>query len=469
MQSSATSWADRPNVGGLRGHDAAGSPPRRPWWRSRLPLLATLAGMTGLAWLAADRLLVDRRPIVVGLLHSPSGPLAASERSMIDAAVLALEEINASGGLLGRPVRWVIADGGSDGTTLARQAERLITDERAAVIIGCGTSAGRKSVLPVVEHADHLLIQPRAYEGLEQSRTIVSTGAVPNQQITPAVQWCHDTLSARRFLLVGPDDVWPRCINAIASDQIRGVGDEVVGEFYLPLGSAAVDDAVRRVVDLEPDVVLCSLTGDAAEAFFRRLRAAGVRPEQTPVVAFELSEDDLRTFDIDDLVGHYAASSYFQSIDRPENLAFVRTFKARYGEGRATSDAIAGAYDGVRLWAQAVREAETADIRQVREALRHQSLDAPEGIIAVDPETQHTWRPVFIGRVRGDRQFEIVWTSRTAVRPVPFPISRSRSAWQHFVEGLHREWGGRWSQPVGGRHPPHHAVDQGAASGEPRP
>lgn len=442
-------------------------------WRRWLPILAVLAAAAGLAWPATARLLVDRRPIVVGILRSVSGQSATSERAMLDAALLAIEEINRDGGLLGRPVRGVIADGGPDGTAVARQAERLIREEHACVVIGCGASADRRSVVQLIERADHLLVQPVAYEGLEQSPAVVSAGAVPNQQIAPAVQWCHDALSARRFLLVGPDDAWPRCINAIAADQIRGVGDEVVGEFYLPPGSTAVEDAVRRVVDLDPDVVLCSFTGDAAASFFDRLRAAGIGADATPVLALGLSEDDLRAMDIDDLVGHYSAASYFQSIDRPENLSFVRRFKARYGEDRATSDAGVGGYDSVRLWAQAVREVETTDVRRVRESLRHQSLDAPAGIIAVDPDTQHTWQPAFIGRVRGDRQFEILWTSRTAVRPTPFPLSRSRSTWEAFVDGvhrqLHRESTDRRLGPADGRPPLQPTTDRAAARGETGP
>ncbi|NDC54084.1 MAG: urea ABC transporter substrate-binding protein [Planctomycetia bacterium] len=422
---------------------ARGGRPRRwPW-------LIGLAALAGLGWLASDRLLVDRRPIVVGLLHSQTGPMAVSEKSMIDAEVLALEEINAGGGILGRPVRWVIADGASDPPTFARQAEKLIRDDHAAVVFGCWTSASRKSVLPVVEAADHLLVYPMAYEGLEQSPNVVYTGAAPNQQITPAVQWCHNTLGARRFFLVGSDYIWPHCVNAIISDQLAGLGAERVGEAYIPYGSTAVDAAVREIVAARPDVVLSAVVGDSALAFARALRAAGVRPEEMPVVTFSVAEDELRTGAREDFAGHYAAWNYFQSIDRPENQSFVRSFKARYGGDRTTSDVIAAAYDSVRLWAQAVREAGTTEVHQVRNALRFQSLDAPEGIISIDAITQHTWRPVSIGRIRPDGQFDIVWTSRTAVRPVPFPLSRSREAWEEFVADLQRRWGGSWVNTAG--------------------
>ena len=416
--------------------------------RNRL-LLIFLTALGGLVWLGIDRLLVDRSPIVVGILHSQTGPMAISEKSMIDAEVLALEEINKAGGLLGKQVRWVIADGASDPVIFARQAAKLIREDGVNVVFGCWTSASRKSVLPVVETANHLLVYPMAYEGLEQSPNIVYTGAAPNQQITPAVQWCHETLSARRFFLVGSDYIWPHCVNAIISDQLVGLGAECVGETYIPFGSSSVDEAVSKIVAAAPDVVLSSVVGDSALAFMKKLRAAGVRAEQTPVVTFALAEDELRTMSREDVVGDYAAWNYFQSIDRPKNIAFVRAFKARYGNARTTSDPIAAAYNSVYLWAQAVREADTADVRRVRGTIRYQSLDAPEGIIAIDPETQHTWRPVFIGRIRGDGQFDIVWSSRTAVRPVPFPISRSRTDWETLVTTLQQAWGGAWINPKG--------------------
>lgn len=428
-------------------------PPQRPdsgglGWR-----LATAAALVaGLGWLAIDRLLVDRSPIVVGILHSQTGPMAVSERAMIDAEVFALEQLDRSGGLLGRPVRWVIADGASDWQTFAAEADRLIREERVAVIFGCWTSACRKGVLPIVESADHLLVYPMAYEGMEQSPNIVYTGAAPNQQITPAVQWCHDTLGARRFFLVGSDYIWPRCVNAIAADKLRALGDEVVGEAYVQFGSTAVEPAVDAISAARPDVILASVVGDSAIAFARALRAAGISANDIPVVTFALGEAELAdTETAADMAGDFAAWNYFQSLERAENRRFVDEFQARYGADRAISDVMVAAANSVRLWAQAVREAGTADVRAVRQALRHQSLAAPEGVIAVDPETQHTWRPVFIGRIRPDGQFDLVWSSQITVRPVPFPLSRSRSEWERFVTDLYRAWGGRWTNP-GGEH-----------------
>ena len=412
--------------------------------------LAVLASLVAaaLVGLLLDRLLVNRRPILVGLLHSQTGPMAVSERSMIDAELLAIEEINRQGGLLGRPVKAVIADGESQWPTFAQRAEELIRERGVNVIFGCWTSASRKSVLPVVEAHDHLLVYPMAYEGLEQSPNIIYTGAAPNQQITPAVQWCHDTLRARRFFLAGSDYIWPHCVNAIVADQLTGLEAVLVGEAYIDFGSTDVDELVARIAAAKPDVILSTVVGDSALPFARALRAAGMMPETTPIVTFAVGENELRQ-QAADMAGNYAALNYFQSIDRPENHAFVRAFKARFGVDRTTSDVMVAAYDSVMLWAQAVREAETADVRPVRNAMRHQSMNAPEGIIAVDPETQHTWRPVFIGQVRSDGQFDIRWQSRTSVRPVPFPISRSRPEWEALVSDLQRSWGGQWGKPVG--------------------
>jgi len=397
-----------------------------------------------IAWFGAGQFFLVPKPILVGVLHSQTGPIAVSEQAMIEAEQLAFEEINAAGGLLGRPIKWIIADGASDWPTFAREAERLISDEGVTVLFGCWTSASRKSVLPVLERSDHLLIYPMAYEGLEACPNVIYTGAAPNQQITPAVQWCQSALNARRFFLLGSDYIWPHCVNAIISDQLMGLGVEKVAEQYVPFGSTNLKAYVQEIVDTQPDVILCSVVGDSAIAFFRELRKAGISPDDIPVITFALAEDELRSTNHADMVGHYAAWNYFQSIDSEENKRFVSAFKERYGADRVTSDVIAAAYNSVYLWANAVRESGNTDVQQVRNSLRQQSLNAPEGIIAVDPSTQHTWRPVYIGKIQADKQFEIVWTSNGSVRPVPYPITRSKRDWTAFVNDLQRRWGG-WS------------------------
>jgi urea transport system substrate-binding protein len=413
-------------------------------WLTALLALAAISAVTmgAVLW----RYGRTDRPIRVGILHSKTGAMAISEESMIDAEVLALTEINQSGGLLGRRVEWVIADGQSDWPTFAREAQRLIDQEKVSVIFGCWTSASRKSVKPVVEERSHLLIYPMAYEGLEQSANIVYTGAAPNQQVIPAVSWCYETLKARKFFLIGSDYVWPRCVNEIIKDQLRALGAECVGESYVIFGSSEVGDALEAIVRAKPDVIISTVVGDSNEPFYRRLKVAGIIPDHTPVLSFSIAEDELRKLPLRDMVGDYAAWDYFQSIDRPENHEFIRRFKGLYGAQRVTSDVIEASYYSVRLWAQAVVEAESEDVTDVLKAIRHQSLNAPEGIVSVDDETQHTWRPVYVGRIRADGQFDLVWRSEKPVRPIPYPPSRAHADWEDFLNGLYRNWGG-WANP----------------------
>jgi urea transport system substrate-binding protein len=413
-------------------------------WLTALVVLTVLGAVT--IWAVLRGYGQVAPPIRVGLLHSRTGAMKISEESMIDAEVLALAEINQGGGLLGRRVDWVIADGQSDWPTFAREAQRLIDQEKVSVIFGCWTSASRKSVKPVVEERSHLLIYPMAYEGLEQSPNIVYTGAAPNQQVIPAVSWCYETLKARKFFLVGSDYVWPHCVNEIIKDQLKALGAECAGESYVAFGSADVHDALEAIVKAKPDVIISTVVGDSNEHFYRSLKAAGVVPERTPVLSFSIAEDELRKLPLRDMVGDYAAWDYFQSIDRPENHEFVRRFKDLYGADRVTSDVIEAAYYSVRLWAQAVVEAESEDVADVLKAIRHQSLNAPEGIVSVDDETQHTWRPVYVGRIRADGQFDLVWSSEKPVRPIPYPPSRAHAEWEDFLNGLYRAWGG-WANP----------------------
>jgi urea ABC transporter urea binding protein len=423
---------------------------RRRWW------LATGVVITVgcLAWLAVDRFQDSRKPIVVGILHSQTGPMAISEKSMIDAEVLAIEQINAAGGLLGRPVEAVIRDGKSDWPTYAREARRLIEEDQVCVVFGCWTSASRKTVRPVFEEHKHLLIYPMAYEGLEQSNYIIYTGAAPNQQIIPVVKWSYDKLNARKFFLVGSDYVWPHSVNEIIKDQLKALKAEMVGEEYIFFGSSKVSGVVERIKKAKPDVILSAVVGDSNVAFYRELHDAGIRPENTPVISFSIAEDELSKLPPRDTEGHYSAWNYFQSIDRPENKKFVAAFQARYGSNRVTNDVISASYNSVWFWAHAVSEAHTTDVKAVRDAIKRQSLDAPEGVISIDPQTNHTWRPVYIGKARSDGQFDIKWTSEKPIRPIPYPITRTQDEWDGMLSALFKGWNGSWANPVDQTAPP---------------
>jgi urea transport system substrate-binding protein len=402
--------------------------------------------MALLFWIGFQ-ILGHRKPIRVGILHSQHGPIAISERSMIDGEILAIEEINAAGGLLGgRRVEPVIADGQSDWPTFAREAARLIEYEKVSVIFGCWASASRKSVKPIVEQHKHVLFYPTAYEGLESSPNIVYTGAAPNQQVIPAVSWCYESLKARRFFLVGSDYVWAHCVNEIVKDQLKALGATSVGETYILFGSAEVKPVISAIEKANPDVIISTVVGGTNNPFYLGLQTARISPNRTPVLAFGIAEDELRELPLNAMVGNYAAWDYFQTIDRPENQEFVRRFQARFGADRVTSDVIEAAYNSVRLWAQAVEEAETEDVAEVLKRIKWQSLNAPEGIVSVDPETQHTWRPVYVGRIRADGQFDLVWRSEKPVRPICYPPSRTRAEWASLLDKLYHTWGG-WANP----------------------
>lgn len=382
--------------------------------------------------------------VKVGVLHSLTGTMAISETSVVDATRLALEQINEAGGVLDRPLVPVVVDGRSDAETFAREAERLITEERVDVVFGCWTSASRRTVRPVFERLNHLLFYPVQYEGLEQSPNIVYTGASPNQQIIPAVKWSFDNLGSRAFL-IGSDYVFPRTANALIRAQVDALRGTIVGETYLRLGTKDVESAVNEIALAKPDVILNSVNGDTNVALFRALRKAGIPSTSLPVMSFSLAEDELRSIDPEDVVGNYATWSYFQSVESPENHAFVDAFRRRYGADRVTDDPMEAAYFGVQLWKQAVTEAQATTPREVRAALGRQSYQAPEGLVSIDSATQHTWKIVRVGRIRGDGQFDIVWTSDKPVRPVPYPIHRAKAQWEQFLAELHDGWGGAWA------------------------
>lgn len=385
-------------------------------------------------------------PLRVGVLHSLTGTMAISEKAVVDATLLAIEEVNAAGGLLGRKVEPVVVDGKSDWPTFAREAERLITKEKVVVVFGCWTSASRKTVKPVFEKHGHLLFYPVQYEGLESSPNIVYTGAAPNQQILPALKWSLDNLG-RRVFLVGSDYVFPRTANAIIKDQVAALRGELLGEEYLLLGATDASALVAKILEARPDVVFNTINGDSNIAFFKALRAASSGPGEIPTMSFSIAEDELRSLPASEMVGDYAAWNYFQSVEGPENKAFVAAFQAKYGADRVTSDPMEAAYFGVKLWALAVAAAGTGDVAAVREAVKKQSYSAPGGMVYVDADTNHTWKVVRIGRIRKDGQFDIVWSSEKPVRPVPYPPSRSREEWETFLTGLKDGWGGSWANP----------------------
>ena len=363
----------------------------------------------------------DSDTIKVGILHSLSGTMAISETTVVEAEKLAIKEINESGGVLGKKIEAIVEDGASDWPTFAEKATKLIDRDRVVTVFGCWTSASRKAVLPVFEAKNHMLWYPVQYEGQECSKNIFYTGAAPNQQIEPAVDWLLAN-QAKEFFLVGSDYVFPRTANTIIKEQLKAKGAKKVGEDYLPLGNTEVTPIISKIKAALPrgGVIFNSLNGDSNVAFFKQIQAAGLTPDRYPVMSVSIAEEEVRQIGKEYLKGHYAAWNYFQTVDTPENQKFVQAFKAEYGEDRVTNDPMEAAYIMVYLWKQAVEKAGVAnDLEAVRKAAIGQTFEAPEGTVTMNAN-HHISKTVRIGQVRDDGLFDIVWSTKGAVKPIPW-------------------------------------------------
>ncbi|MEM9809026.1 MAG: urea ABC transporter substrate-binding protein [Cyanobacteria bacterium P01_D01_bin.56] len=378
--------------------------------------------------------------IKVGILHSLSGTMAISETTVVDAEELAIKEINAAGGVLGKQIEIVKEDGASDWDTFAEKAEKLIDQDQVSVVFGCWTSASRKKVLPVFEAKDHMLWYPVQYEGQECSKNIFYTGAAPNQQIEPAVDWLLEN-KGKDFFLVGSDYVFPRTANNIIKEQLKANGGNTVGEDYLPLGNTEVTPIITKIKAALPDggVIFNSLNGDSNVAFFKQLKGAGMGPDKYPVMSVSIAEEEVRTIGPDFLTGHYAAWNYFQTVESPENDKWVSDFKAEYGDERVTNDPMEAAYIMVYLWKQAVEQAGSTDIAAVREAAYGQVFDAPGGTVTMNPN-HHISKTVRIGEIREDGLFDIVSATDGPVDPLP---------WNQYVPDT-KGFACDWSDPAKG-------------------
>ena len=388
----------------------------------------------------------DSAPIRVGILHSETGSLAVSEIPVIDATLMAIDELNAHGGIDGRKVEVFQLNGQSDDAVFARDARTLIERDKVNVIFGCWTSACRKTLKPIVEQDKNLLMYPLQYEGLEDSPNIVYLGAAPNQQIIPAIKWFLDN-RGKRFFLVGSDYIFPHAANAIIKDYLRVYGGKTVGEAYVPLGGENFTAIAREIKRAHPDVILNTVNGASNIGLFGALRGAGIKASQTPVVSFSIAEQEVQEIGARVLAGNYAVWNYFASLDNPESRAFIRSFQSQFGQGCLTDDPVEAAYIGVELWAEAVRDAGTPSPMKVLEEIGNESYRAPEGMVYVDDQNHHLWKTTRIGQIQSNGQFKAVWTSETILHPEPFPASRTEGQWLALLHHFDTMWHG-WSGPA---------------------
>ena len=386
--------------------------------------LKTLAAALLAAGVASPGFAADT--IKVGVLHSLSGTMAISETVLKDTVLMAIEEINAKGGVLGKKLEPVVVDPASNWPLFAEKAKQLISQDKVAVVFGCWTSVSRKSVLPVFEQTNSLLFYPVQYEGEELSKNVFYTGAAPNQQAIPAVEYLmsKDGGSAKRWVLLGTDYVYPRTTNKIlrAFLKAKGVADADIMEEYTPFGHADYQTIIAKIKKFAGEgkktAVVSTINGDSNVPFYKELGNQGLKATDVPVVAFSVGEEELRGVDTKPLVGHLAAWNYFQSIKNPTNDEFIKKWAA-YAKAKniaghkdkaLTNDPMEATYIGIYMWKQAVEKAKSTDTDKVIAAMAGQTFKAPSGITSkMDEKNHHLHKSVFIGEVKADGQFNTVW------------------------------------------------------------
>ncbi|MFC8347502.1 urea ABC transporter substrate-binding protein [Streptomyces sp. NPDC057280] len=367
----------------------------------------------------AAKIDVSGDTVKVGLLNSLSGTMAISEVTVRDSLKLAIDEINASGGVLGKKIKPISEDGASDWPTFAEKAQKLIKEDGVAATFGCWTSASRKAVKPVFEKNKSLLFYPVQYEGLEQSPYIFYTGATTNQQIVPALDYLKGK-GLKKLYLVGSDYVFPRTANKEIKAYAKANGMTILGEDYAPLGSTEFSTIANKVKASKADAVFNTLNGDSNVAFFKEYKSAGLTAKSMPVVSVSIAEEEVKSIGTQYLAGQLTAWNYYQTTAGAANTKFVKAYKAKYGQDKPTSDPMEAAYTSVYLWKAMVEKAKSFDPEKVKAASDGITFDAPEGTVTVDGATQHVYKTARIGEIGSDGQIKEVWNSGKPVKPDPF-------------------------------------------------
>jgi urea transport system substrate-binding protein len=419
-------------------HLLSGEPMKRRTF-TKLALAAAVAAIG----LGSGALYAQQKTVKIGVLHSLSGTMAISETVLKDTVLMAVEEINAKGGVMGHRIEPVVVDPASNWPLFAEKARQLLTQDKVAAVFGCWTSVSRKSVLPVFEELNGLLFYPVQYEGEEISRNVFYTGAAPNQQAIPAVEYLmsRDGGGAKRFVLLGTDYVYPRTTNKIlrAFLKSKGIPESDIMEEYTPFGHADYQTIIARIKKFASEgkktAVISTINGDSNVPFYKELGNQGLKATDVPVVAFSVGEEELRGVDTKPLVGHLAAWNYFMSIKDPANDEFVKKWSA-YAKAKnipghkdkpLTNDPMEATYIGIYMWKQAVEKAKSFDVDKVRAAMAGQTFKAPSGIVSkMDEKNHHLHKAVFIGEVRADGQFNIVWKTKGPIKAQP---------WSPFIAG----------------------------------
>ncbi|GAC1309631.1 MAG: urea ABC transporter substrate-binding protein [Vulcanimicrobiaceae bacterium] len=393
---------------------------------TRSTFVRAAGACTAAAVVSAPELLFRRAPalaagqtIRVGVLYSLSGTIAIIEKSLHDACLMAIDEINARGGVHGRKLEAVVKDPASDPNVFNEKAKELVEQDHVNLIMGCYTSASRKAVLPVVERENALLWYPTLYEGEECSHNVVYTGQVPNQQLENFIPYILKN-HGKKLYLVGSNYIYPKVTNQAVKALVAKYGGTIVGEEYAPLGTSEFSTTINKIARAKPNAVFSDLVGDSVVAFYKQYRDAGINARDIPICSPITTEEEIQAMGPENAVGHLTSFDYFQSIATPENVAFVKNFKARYGADRVTNAVMHAAYFQTFLLAQAIAKANATDTAAVRKGALGQSFRSPEGLVTIDPRNQHTALYERIGRANDRGQFDIVYDSKRAIAPQPW-------------------------------------------------
>ncbi len=390
-----------------------------------------LMGIGGLSYGAAPttaainttKLAVTDTEVTVGQLHSATGTMAISETGSIQAEQLAIDQINAMGGVLGRKIKVIKEDGASDWPTFAEKSKKLLVNDHVACVFGCWTSASRKAVLPIFEKENGLLYYPTFYEGLEQSKNVIYTGQEATQQIIFSLDWGSKVKKAKTFFLVGSDYIWPRTSMKIARKHIETVGKlgSVVGEEYYPLGNTNFNSLINKIKLKKPDCIFAAVVGGSNVAFYKQLKAAGITGAKQFLLTLSVTEDEMLGVGGENFTGFYSSMKYFQSLDNDNNKKFVAAFKKAYGPKSVIGDVTQAAYLGPWLWKAAVEKAGSFDVDKVVAASPGIELKtAPEGYVKLHAN-HHLWSRSRIAQGQPDGTFKVVAESPELIEPNPFP------------------------------------------------
>lgn len=359
--------------------------------------------------------------IKVGILHSLSGTIAIIEQSLHDAELLAIEEINAKGGVMGKQIEPIVEDAQSLVQVFAEKAKKLLLEDKVAAVLGCYTSASRQSVLPVFEQNNGVLLYPTLYEAQECSKNVFYTGAVPNQQLDDFVPWIINTLGKKKFYMVGSNYIYPKETNREVKALLEANGGENVGEEYAPLGHTEFSTIINNIAGSGAEVIFSDLVGDSIVAFYKQFRQFGLTAEDLPICTPITTEQEIAAMGAENAVGHYTSFNYFQSVDTPENKSFVERFKAKYGADSVTNAVMEAAYFSAYFLAQALDKVKSTEPDAlIFDGLPGQEFTAPGGPVKIDEKNHHTWLWPRIGKANDQGQFDIVWKRDERIRPDPW-------------------------------------------------